>query len=62
MKEKYSIENFYSFRSFNPNLKILLSSVNKIIHKLFTQEKITLDCDNTLWKGVVGEEGIDGIN
>ena len=22
---------------------------------------VVLDCDNTLWKGVVGEEGIDGI-
>ena len=22
---------------------------------------IVLDCDNTLWKGVVGEEGVDGI-
>lgn len=30
---------------------------------LFEEEKkvIVLDCDNTLWKGIVGEDGLDGI-
>ena len=23
---------------------------------------LVLDCDNTLWKGVLGEEGINGID
>ena len=31
----------------------LLSAPHKVI---------VLDCDNTLWKGVVGEEGVDGIS
>jgi FkbH-like protein len=33
------------------------------IHALTRQpfKVIVLDCDNTLWKGVVGEEGVDGI-
>lgn len=30
---------------------------------LFTEEKkvIVVDCDNTLWKGVIGEDGLNGI-
>ena len=25
------------------------------------KKAIIFDCDNTLWKGVVGEDGVDGI-
>lgn len=33
------------------------------IHALLAppHKVVVLDCDNTLWKGVVGEEGVDGI-
>lgn len=35
----------------------------KIIKALMAKNKkcLVLDCDNTLWKGIIGEDGIDGI-
>jgi predicted enzyme involved in methoxymalonyl-ACP biosynthesis len=37
--------------------------LDQIIFKISTPDKkvIILDCDNTLWKGIVGEDGVDGI-
>ncbi|MFC1749131.1 HAD-IIIC family phosphatase [Pseudomonadota bacterium] len=39
-------------------------SIARHINKIHTPSKkvIALDCDNTLWGGVIGEEGIDGIS
>ena len=33
------------------------------VHALLSPPRkvVVLDCDNTLWKGVVGEEGVNGI-
>ena len=33
------------------------------VHALLSTPRkvVVLDCDNTLWKGVVGEEGVEGI-
>jgi FkbH-like protein len=41
-------------------LALLLS---RKLHALqFTAKKVlVLDCDNTIWKGIVGEDGVDGI-
>jgi FkbH-like protein len=35
----------------------------RLLHSLQTPpcKVLVLDCDNTLWRGVVGEEGVDGI-
>lgn len=65
LKKCFDRRNFYSFRCHLSiqGLKILLNSVNKILHRIIYSRKklLLLDCDNTLWKGVVGEEGINGI-
>jgi FkbH-like protein len=36
---------------------------NQVLSREFNDEKkvIVLDCDNTLWGGIVGEDGLDGI-
>lgn len=49
----------YSFRG----LQIIAESIGVILNR--TQKAaakvLALDCDNTLWGGVVGEDGLDGI-
>ena len=52
-KTLYSIE-FYKeyFESIRP---IFLAATGK------TRKALIFDCDNTLWKGVLGEDGFDGI-
>lgn len=44
-------------------INLLASSVNSILARHFkTSSKVlVLDCDNTIWGGVIGEDGIDGI-
>ena len=37
----------------------VLERVNLYIQP--SKKCLVLDCDNTLWKGVLGEDGIDGI-
>ena len=38
--------------------------LSNFINQLTIEEKkvVVIDCDNTLWNGVVGEDGIDGIS
>lgn len=44
-------------------LAVLSQWINRILNAVFTPRKkiIALDLDNTLWGGVVGEDGVDGI-
>lgn len=44
------------FKSYVP---LILPSLRKLTGK--EKKVLVLDCDNTLWKGVVAEDGIDGI-
>lgn len=65
------IKNAYHFKLGHlyqmPYTKAVLNQLSEKIAQninfLQSQEKkvIVLDCDNTLWGGVVGEDGIDGI-
>ena len=45
-------------------IKILSNKLSEIIYRIKKTNKkvLLLDCDNTLWGGVVGEEGIEKIN
>lgn len=47
-------QDYYSFLG-----TIIIRRYFSIIHHPF--KVIVLDCDNTLWKGIVGEDGPDGI-
>ena len=44
-------------------LEILADAINAILmrHKQAARKVLVLDCDNTLWGGVVGEDGISGL-
>jgi len=55
---------YYSFmRISNHGLKILGESVEAIIDRVYNPPKkvLVLDCDNTLWGGIVSEDGIDSL-
>ena len=46
--------------------KFFIEYVNLIQHLIYSvngkiKKALILDCDNTLWKGVLGEDGLDGI-
>lgn len=45
-------------------LKSYAGTISKIVRTIQGKSKkvLILDCDNTLWKGIIGEDGIDGIN
>lgn len=67
----YPVDNYYDAQRdqlghipFTPTFFTALGTA--IARKLYAVKSpphkvIVLDCDNTLWKGVVGEDGVDGI-
>ena len=61
----FDLRNFYHSRCRLSILGLdgLIKTVNKILFRLENPSKkvFVLDCDNTLWGGVVGELGISGI-
>ncbi|MEJ7677577.1 MAG: HAD-IIIC family phosphatase [Segetibacter sp.] len=44
-------------------IKLFADTLSKQLEWLQQEEKkaIVIDCDNTLWKGVIGEDGLEGI-
>ena len=55
---------YYTFmRISNHGLKILGESIEAIIDHIYNPPKkvLVLDCDNTLWGGIVSEDGIDSL-
>lgn len=63
---------FYNFKLGHlyqmPYTKIALERIAYFIDAFITKydcldkKVIILDCDNTLWKGIIGEDGLDGIS
>ena len=47
----------------NKGLSVLSSSISRFLskHKKPTHKVLVLDCDNTLWGGIIGEEGRKNI-
>jgi len=59
IRNYFSSKAFYSvdfFKSYTKHILPVLLSVSGKVKKA-----LILDCDNTLWKGVIGEDGMDGI-
>lgn len=55
----YSSKTLYSvlfFRRYAEYIKPLVLSVHG-----FAKKALVFDCDNTIWKGIIGEDGFDGI-
>lgn len=44
-------------------LGVLVNSISEVVNRIYNPPKkvLVLDCDNTLWGGVVGEDGVKGI-
>jgi len=59
----YNLGHLYQMPYNKQGIKLLAREFTDEVKFLAGEEKkvIVLDCDNTLWKGVVGEDGIDGI-
>lgn len=64
-KQFYSNKMWYmsSMPYSRDGLNAVSSEIDRMLGTAFTTRKkiITLDLDNTLWGGVIGEDGIDGI-
>jgi len=69
--EQIGIQQAYNFKLgflyqmpyTKPMLGVLASEIASMIRFLQTPEKkaILVDCDNTLWKGILGEDGLENI-
>ena len=57
--------NWYYAHSYltNNGIDVLANSLKKIINRIYNSPSkvLVLDCDNTIWGGVIGEDGIEGI-
>ena len=63
--KNFNLRNYYFLRfplEIN-SLKLVIKEINKIKSKKFNNpyKLIILDCDNTLWGGVAGEDGIKSL-
>lgn len=59
----YSLGFLYQMPYTKQMTNLILNELNEILKYLYEEEKkvILIDCDNTLWKGIIGEDGIDNI-
>ncbi len=59
----YSLGHLYQLPYTKAFLDKLAAYLDNIVSRLSSPDKkvIVLDCDNTLWNGIVGEDGVDGV-
>lgn len=61
----FDSRNWYSFRLrlSQEGLKLITRNIEDLLEKIFTPSKkvLVLDCDNTLWGGVIGEDGLENL-
>jgi FkbH-like protein len=59
----YSMGHLYQMPYSMVGVKHIAQRLMEQLKWLFSEEKkaIVVDCDNTLWKGIIGEDGVDGI-
>jgi FkbH-like protein len=55
----YSSKSLYSISFFKAYAKFILPAIVSVSGK--AKKVLVFDCDNTLWKGIVGEDGVNGI-
>ena len=55
----YSSKTFYSFIFYKKYFQYIKPMVLAAVGR--TKKALILDCDNTLWKGILGEDGFDNI-
>ncbi len=59
----YNLGHLYQMPYTKPLLRKMALDFAQLIDLYTTAEKklLVLDCDNTLWKGIIGEDGIDSV-
>ncbi len=59
----YTMGHLYQMPYSMTGVKIIAQRLMEQLKWLFSEEKkaIIVDCDNTLWKGIIGEDGVEGI-
>jgi FkbH-like protein len=59
----YSLGHLYQLPYTKAFLEKFALYLDQIVLKISSPDKkvIVLDCDNTLWRGIVGEDGVDGV-
>jgi FkbH-like protein len=59
----YNFGHLYQMPYSMVGVKLIAQSLMEQLKWLFSEEKkaIIVDCDNTLWKGIIGEDGVEGI-
>jgi FkbH-like protein len=61
----FDARNYYAAhcRLSQRGLRIVAAQIVELTHRIFVAAKkvLVLDCDNTLWGGVLGEDGLSGI-
>ena len=64
-KNCFDNRNYYSFRCRLSvfGQEILIKNLSKIFERIYNSNKkvLLLDCDNTLWGGVIAEDGIENL-
>lgn len=64
-EDSIDFRNYYNAKALYRNnfLKLYSNEVSKILLSSEGKSKkvLVFDCDNTLWKGIVGEDGVEGI-
>ena len=58
-RDFYSSKAPYTFNFYKTYLSLVKTEILFILG--ITKKVLVLDCDNTLWGGVIGEDGLDGI-
>jgi FkbH-like protein len=65
-KISFDFRNYYAAhcRLSQLGIKQIVNNINRLINRFYNapSKVLVLDCDNTIWGGVVGEVGIKGIN
>ncbi len=65
IKSVFDSRLFYSAKCHlsKTGTKILVDTISSVLKRLFSSRKkvLVLDCDNTIWGGVIGEDGIQNI-
>ncbi len=65
LANSFSVRNYYASRCWLSvtGIRLLAESVDALLTRVTSAAKklLVLDCDNTLWGGVIGEVGLQGI-
>lgn len=59
----YALGHLYQMPYTRELMSVMATEISAMLQKLHTPDKkvLVIDCDNTLWRGIVGEDGVEGL-